>query len=67
MGASSVPVVTVEWGTAAMVVRYNPISAYPGLCLLVQGFVCWTNSAAVFPIDEHLAIKTSSEGEKVVK
>jgi hypothetical protein len=53
MGLAPVP---VPWGTAAMVVRYNPISAHPGLCLLVKGFVGWTTSAAVFPIDEHIGV-----------
>jgi len=57
MGLAPVP---VPWGTAAMVVRYNPISAHPGLCLLVKGFVGWTTSAAVFPIDEHIEVGVSS-------
>ena len=49
MGAPSVP---VEWSTAAMVVKHNPLSAGPELCLLVRGFVGWTTGAAVYPIDD---------------
>lgn len=44
--------VSVEWSTAAMVVKHNPLGALPGLCLLVKGFVGWTTDAAVYPIDD---------------
>lgn len=44
--------VSVEWSTAAMVVKHNPIGALPELCLLVKGFVGWTGAGAVYPIDD---------------
>ena len=54
MGASSVP---VEWSTAAMVVTHNQLSSLPQLCILVKGFVGWTTSAAVFPIDDWIELE----------
>ena len=50
-------VVPVEWSTAAMVVTHNQLSSLPQLCILVKGFVGWTTSAAVFPVEDWIELE----------
>jgi hypothetical protein len=53
----STPSVAVEWGTAGMVVKHNQLSALPEVCILVQGFVGWCSSAAVFPVEDWIELE----------
>ena len=53
----STPPVPVEWGTAGMVVLHRSRSAGPGICILVQGFLGWCSSAALFPIEDWIELE----------